>query len=516
MAGLVFTPVDEIPKIVEEVRKGFQSGITQPVAFRKKQLVALHDLFKENIDAIADAMYKDLRKPRAEVELEGTAFCGDVIDTLEHLDQWTADTVVKPDLAYATDTTVVQYEPFGLVLNISPWNYPFVLTLAPLMGMLAAGNAVILKPSEVAANSAKLIAELVPKYLDPRVVRVIKGGVAETTRLLELQFDHILYTGNGTVAKIVASAAAKHLTPVTLELGGKSPVIVDKSCKDLAIAARRVAWGKYFNCGQTCIAPDYVLVYEPYAEEFCSLVKRFIGEFYGTDAQKSASYGRVINGNHFRRIKKILEQSKQDPDAQLIFGGRTDEADLFIEPTVVLLKAGLPGAAKNALMEGELFAPVLPVIPIKSLDEAIAYIAKNDHPLAAYVFSSDRKVVEDCKRRIHAGGFVANDVIMHFLVAQMPFGGVGPSGCGAYHGIEGFRNFSHKKSCLLRPLALEMVNDLRVAPYSEQKSAWLGWILGKKLNRNKFLNDRQGPSTLALVGAAAVGAVGYIAYKARK
>jgi aldehyde dehydrogenase (NAD+) len=332
-------------------------------------------------------------------------------------------------------------QPLGTVLVIAPWNYPVQLLLGPLVPALAAGNTVVLKPSEVAGATAEVLAELIPRYLDERAVQVVTGGVEETTELLTHRFDHIFYTGNGTVGRIVMEAASRHLTPVTLELGGKSPAIVTRSA-DVAVSARRVAWGKFINAGQTCVAPDYVLVDEQVHDEFVAELGASISSFFGDDPQQSPDYGRIVNERHHARLTGLLDRGGYDAVA---VGGGHDVGERYIAPTV--LTGVKPDAA---VMDDEIFGPILPVLPYAELDDAIAFVNDRPQPLALYVFASRSTDIDRVVDRTTAGGVTVNHTLLHVSVPELPFGGVGASGIGAYHGEAGFRVFSHAKPVLQR------------------------------------------------------------------
>jgi len=361
-------------------------------------------------------------------------------------------------------------------LIIGAWNYPVQLTLVPLIGAIAAWNCVVLKPSEVSPHTAQLLANILPKYLDKQAYRVVNGGVAETTTLLEQKFDHILYTGNGNVGKIVMRAAAAHLTPVTLELGGKSPAIVDSNV-NIVNAARRIAWGRFMNAGQTCIAPDYVLIKSGLERPFIDAVKATLDEFYGKDVQKSHDYCRIVNKTHFNRLKKVIETA----GGEKVIGGELNEEDRFIPPTVILNPD-----ENSSVLRDEIFGPILPIVPIKSIDEAIRYVNDRDKPLALYVFSKDKKVIEKVLSNTTSGGAVANDTLMHATVPELPFGGVGPSGVGAYHGKHSFELFSHKKAVMVKDMGMEFLNDVRYPPYTPDKLKVILFLTTKKLKG--FLN----------------------------
>jgi aldehyde dehydrogenase (NAD+) len=329
------------------------------------------------------------------------------------------------------------------------------LALAPMVGAIAAGNAVVLKPSEVAAHTSNALAHFLPEYVDPEAITVVEGAVSETKALLAQRFDHIFYTGNGKVGRIVMEAASRHLTPVTLELGGKSPVIIDDSA-DLEVAARRIAWGKYLNAGQTCIAPDYVLVSRDKEDQFVELVRRSVFDFYGNEPQSSDDYARIVDDNHFKRLTGLLGSG----DA--VVGGDHDEATRYIAPTVLRNVA-----PDSPVMQDEIFGPILPVVPVDSVDEAITFVNQRDKPLALYVFSKDNTVTDRVLGRTSSGGACVNATLFQVAAPDLPFGGVGESGMGAYHGKASFDVFSHMKPVLKK--ANKPDPDLAYPPYTEKK-----------------------------------------------
>jgi aldehyde dehydrogenase (NAD+) len=334
-------------------------------------------------------------------------------------------------------------EPLGVVLVIAPWNYPIQLLLVPAAGAIAAGNAVVMKPSEVSAATSTVLARLVPKYLDQKAITLVEGGVPETTALLAEHFDHIFYTGNGTVGRIVMAAAANNLTPVTLELGGKSPVIIDESA-NIHVAARRIAWGKWLNAGQTCVAPDYILVNEKVRQPFLDELGKAINDFFGADPQTSESYGRIVSPRHFDRLKSLMTGGK------VIIGGETNADSRYVAPTV------LGDVDMNsALMNEEIFGPLLPVISITSTKQAVEFITARPHPLALYVFAENKAVVKEVLAKTTAGGVTVNGTLMHLTSPHLPFGGIGESGMGGYHGKSGVRLFQHMKPVLSRGTKLD-------------------------------------------------------------
>ncbi|MFF2503729.1 aldehyde dehydrogenase family protein [Streptomyces sp. NPDC058067] len=434
----------DIHDLVARLRATFATGRTRPLAWRREQLTRLRSLFTEHRGDIADALYADLRKPRADAFATEIDFPVREIDhTLHHLDGWLRPRPVSSGaLAGLPDgsTAGTQYDPLGTVLIIAPWNYPVQLLLVPLVGALAAGNTVVLKPSEVTPATSALMARLVPQYLDTRAVAVVEGGVPETTELLAQRWDHIFYAGNGTVGRIVMRAAAEHLTPVTLELGGKSPVFVDRDV-DLARVAARLAAAKFRNAGQTCVAPDYVLTDPETAPALAAALGAAVEALFGPDPRSSEAYGRIVNERHFDRVAALLGSGTT------AFGGQTDRADTYIAPTVLTgVKPDEP------VMQEEIFGPVLPIVEVAGLDEAIAFINDRDKPLALYGFTESETTRRRLADETSSGGLGFGLPMAHLRVPELPFGGVGESGLGNYHGPHSLATFSHRKARLDVPL----------------------------------------------------------------
>ncbi|KAL6052329.1 hypothetical protein STEG23_014442, partial [Scotinomys teguina] len=398
---------------VQRLRQAFRSGRSRPLRFRQQQLEALRRMVQEREKDILAAIGADLSKSELNAySHEVITILGEIDFMLANLSELASAKPAKKNLLTMMDEAYVQPEPLGVVLIIGAWNYPFVLIMQPLVGAIAAGNAVIIKPSELSEKTAKLLAKLLPQYLDQDLYAVVNGGVAETTELLKQRFDHILYTGNTAVGKIVMEAAAKHLTPVTLELGGKSPCYIDRDC-DLDIACRRITWGKYMNCGQTCIAPDYILCEASLQHQIVQKVKETVKDFYGENIKESPDYERIINLRHFKRLQSLLEGQK------IAFGGETDEATRYIAPTI------LTDVDPNSkVMQEEIFGPILPIVSVKNVDEAINFINDREKPLALYIFSHNNKLIKRVIDETSSGGVTGNDVIMHFTVNSLPFGGV--------------------------------------------------------------------------------------------
>ncbi len=436
-------PAPEQPAdVVARLRATFRSGRTKPVEWRTTQLRRLRELLTENGTELAAALHADLGKSSTEAFRTEIDFTIREIDhTLDHLTDWLRpESAPVPAHLGADATAWTQYDPLGVVLVIAPWNYPAQLLLAPVVGALAAGNAVVAKPSELAPATSAAIARLVPAYLDTDAVAVVEGGVPETTALLAERFDHIFYTGNGTVGRIVLRAAAEHLTPVTLELGGKSPAFVDRDA-DLAVVADRLVRGKFLNAGQTCVAPDYVLTDPETAAALEPLFVKAVETLYGADPAASGEYGRIINERHFDRLTGLLDSGRT------VVGGQRDRTAKYIAPTVL---ADVDPEAP--VMREEIFGPILPIVTVDGLDAAIDFINDRDKPLALYVFTDSETTRGRIADETSSGGLGYGLPLAHLTVSDLPFGGVGESGMGNYHGRYSIETFSHRKAILEKPL----------------------------------------------------------------
>ncbi|OKK21961.1 aldehyde dehydrogenase [Streptomyces sp. CB00455] len=434
-------PSEQPADAVARLRATFATGRTKPLSWRTQQLHAVRSLLTERGDELAAALDTDLGKNRDEAYRTEIDFVVREIDhTLENLAEWLRPqpAEVPERLSPATAHTVL--DPLGVVLVIAPWNYPLQLLLAPVVGALAAGNCVVAKPSEMAPATSKTVADLLPVYLDTDAVVVVEGGVPETTELLAQRFDHIFYTGNGTVGRVVMQAAAEHLTPVTLELGGKSPAFVDRGT-DLAVVAARLASTKFMNAGQTCVAPDYVLTDPETARELEKALAEAVHGLYGDDPATSPSYGRIINTRHFDRLTGLLDSGRT------VVGGAHDRARRYVAPTVLA-----EVAPDSPVMREEIFGPILPVVEVAGLDEAIAFINDRDKPLALYAFTESDTTRERLTRETSSGGLAFGLPVAHLTVSDLPFGGVGESGTGNYHGRYSLATFSHLKAVLDKPL----------------------------------------------------------------
>ena len=417
---------------VEHLRRNFDSGRTRTLDWRRRQLQAIGEMLKRCGDEFVEAMRADITRPELECRMELGVCTNETSYALDNLESWMQPEPVG--LRPVPGRQRIVRDPRGVVLIIGPWNCPVELLIVPLVGAVAAGNCAVLKPSELSACCSALVAETIPEYLDPDAVAVVEGGAGETTALLAQRWDYIFYTGGGAVGRIVAEAAAKQLTPVTLELGGKSPCIVDDDV-DLDTAARRIAWGKYFNAGQICISPDYVLVKREREQELVAALARVTEEFFGTDPRSSADYGRIVNERHHARIARLMK------DGRPAFGGGAEAADRYIAPTVL---QDVP--PDSDLMKEEIFGPVLPVLPVDSIEEAIEFVNQRDRPLALYLFTRRQKVEDEVLSRTSSGGVCVNGTMLQAASPEMPFGGTGASGHGAYHGRHSFETFSHRKA----------------------------------------------------------------------
>jgi aldehyde dehydrogenase (NAD+) len=455
-------PSLKIPEIVARLRRTFATGRTKNVDWRKRQLEALDKMMVENEEAIAAALADDLDRSPFEAWLADSASTAvEARFAAKRVKRWTRRKYRMLELPQLPGRGWIEYEPYGTVLIIGAWNYPFYLTLGPLVGAIAAGNTVVLKPSEIAPASAQLMAELVPKYLDTDAIAVIQGDGAVSQELIAQGFDRVMFTGGTEIGRKVYEGAAPHLTPVTLELGGKSPVIVADDA-DVDVAAKRIAWIKLMNGGQTCVAPDYVLADAKIRDE---LVRK-IGDSLSTMEGRDSAGKRIVNQRQFDRLASYLAATK----GTVAVGGGTDRSQLRIQPTVVLD----PDPAEP-MMENEIFGPILPVITVGSLDEAIRFVNSRPKPLAAYLFTKTKNVRERVIKEVPAGGMMVNHLAFQVTTARLPFGGVGSSGMGAYHGRFGFEEFSHRKAVLTKPTRPDF-SAMLYPPYTAK-----AWKLARRI-----------------------------------
>jgi aldehyde dehydrogenase (NAD+) len=452
-----------IPATLTRLRQTFDSGKTRPVEWRLHQLAEVDRMMRDHETDFAEALQLDLGKCRFESVLTETSFVqAEAKYARKHLTSWMKPQRVRTPLMAQPGRSYIKPEPKGVVLIIAPWNYPMSMVAAPLVGAIAAGNCAVLKPSEVTQHTSAALARILPRYLDPEAFAVIEGGIPETTELLEQQFDHILYTGNERVARIVMAAASKHLTPVTLELGGKSPCLIDKSA-DIDVAASRIAWGKFINAGQTCVAPDHVLVHREVAAQFVEALAGKIREFYGDDPSQSPDYCRIASERHTERFAKLLQGQK------IHTGGQVDVARRYVAPTIVL-----DPAPDSMLMQEEIFGPVLPVITVDEMHHAVKFVADRPKPLALYLFSKSEALEDVVLSRLSAGSVCINDAVLFMVSPELPFGGIGNSGMGRYTGWYGFETFSHMKPVMKRSFRFDA--PMRYPPYTERKAKLLKMV----------------------------------------
>ena len=424
---------------VERLRDTFAQGRTRPAAWRRAQLSALEAMLTAHEDDFAAALKADLGKGAREAYLTEIEFLrSEARRTRRSVHKWMRPRRVATPLFALPGRARIAADPLGVALIMAPWNYPLMLALSPLIGAIAAGNCAVVKPSEIAPHTSAAIAKHLPACLDTDAFAVVEGGVETATALLDQRWDKIFYTGNAAVGRIVMAAAAKHLTPVTLELGGKSPAIVLDDAQ-IDVAARRIVWGKFLNAGQTCVAPDYVLVTRGRQADLLAALTRTIAEFYGPEPARSEDFARIVNARHFERLKPMLD------DGTIVTGGQSNADDRYIAPTVLS-----DVALDSAVMREEIFGPILPVLSVDGLDEAIAVVNARPKPLALYLFTETRAAADRVMTETSAGGMAVNETVLHLAVPSLPFGGVGESGTGAYHGEFSFRAFSHEKAVLSR------------------------------------------------------------------
>ncbi|TCD61178.1 hypothetical protein EIP91_008822 [Steccherinum ochraceum] len=473
MSTLQHTSLAEVEQIYTRLQRTFKDGTTRPIAYRRKQLLQLARMFQENAAAIEQAEYTDLGKPKQEVAIaETSGVIESALFAAEHLEEWSRPEKVQVEEWRSSWDTTVYKTPKGVALIISPWNYPFILTFNPLVGAIAAGCPTVLKPSEVVPTCAALIASLVPKYLDSEAYAVVNGAVTETTALLDKPWGHIFFTGGGKIGKIIATKAAQTLTPVTLELGGKSPVVIDEDC-DLQLAARRILYGKTQNSGQLCVSPDHVYVPRHLVADFKEAVKVAYSTFFPSETalHPNSHWGNIVNPSHHSRVKGLLDRTL----GEILVGGQVDGAKR-IAPTVV---TGVK--PDDSLMEEEIFGPILPILEVENLDETIKLISNGSSPLVIYAFTNNEETKEKLLNRTTSGSLVFNDTTIQLAVHEMPFGGHGESGYGAYYDKNSFDTFTHKRSSINVPAAAEAMFGARYRPYSEEKYALMTQSIHSKI-----------------------------------
>ncbi|BAT55277.1 Aldehyde dehydrogenase [Nostoc sp. NIES-3756] len=451
---MVTIETSKITRIVEKQRNFFQTGQTKDVNFRLEQLNKLKQLITENEQQITKALKADLNKSEFEIYATEIGSIKEINYAIKNIKNWSKPKKADVPLDFFSYSGKIYPEPLGVVLIVSPWNYPFALIITPLVGAIAAGNCAIVKPSELAPHTSSLVAELISKYFKSEYIAIVEGSVETSQELLAQKFDHIFFTGGTAIGKIVMEAAAKQLTPVTLELGGKSPCIVDTDI-NFEHTARRITWGKFINAGQTCIAPDYLLVNQNIKKDLIAAIQKTLKQFYGDNPAQSPDYGRIISHRHFERLTKFLNNGK------IIVGGETNYENKYIAPTI-LDKVALT----DPVMQEEIFGPILPVIEYTDIKDAIALINSQPKPLALYLFTQNQTLQKRVLQETSSGGVCINDTMMHIGVSSLPFGGVGDSGIGSYHGKASFDTFSHYKSVLKNSFWLDL--NWRYAPYKDK------------------------------------------------
>ncbi|HDG5462946.1 TPA: aldehyde dehydrogenase [Staphylococcus aureus] len=432
----------------------FNTQQTKDISFRKEQLKKLSKAIKSYESDILEALYTDLGKNKVEAyATEIGITLKSIKNARKELKNWTKTKNVDTPLYLFPTKSYIKKEPYGTVLIIAPFNYPFQLVFEPLIGAIAAGNTAIIKPSELTPNVARVIKRLINETFDTNYIEVIEGGIEETQTLIHLPFDYVFFTGSENVGKIVYQAASENLVPVTLEMGGKSPVIVDETA-NIKVASERICFGKFTNAGQTCVAPDYILVHESVKDDLITALSKTLREFYGQNIQQSPDYGRIVNLKHYHRLTSLLNSAQMN----IVFGGHSDEDERYIEPTLLDHVT-----SDSAIMQEEIFGPILPILTYQSLDEAIAFIHQRPKPLSLYLFSEDENATQRVINELSFGGGAINDTLMHLANPKLPFGGVGASGMGRYHGKYSFDTFTHEKSYIFKSTRLE--SGVHLPPY---------------------------------------------------
>jgi aldehyde dehydrogenase (NAD+) len=462
---MLTTSEEDLALSLQRKRAFFDAGQTRSESFRLDQLRTLRKAIETYENEALDALRADYGKPRLEAFTSEIGILFQEIDhAIAHLQEWMRPDRVHTPLPLQPGHSEILTEPLGVVLIIGPWNYPFQLVLGPLIGAIAAGNCVILKPSEETPHASRVISEMVSATFDDRYISVVQGpGQVVGPQLIENhRFDHIFFTGSPRVGRLIAGMAARHLTPVTLELGGKSPVILDKSAK-LDIAAKRIVWGKFFNAGQTCVAPDYILAHDDIKDAFVDEVKTAIQQFYGSDPKASPDFARIVNNRRFHALEALMT-------GDIVVGGATDAKDRYIAPTVIDNVT-----MDHPAMREEIFGPIMPILTWRDRDEVVSCVRQNRYPLASYVFAEDPEVIAFFVDAIEYGGGGINNCILHLANPDLPFGGVGYSGIGRYHGHDSYLSMSNRKSVLTSATWIDPA--LRYPPYSDRKEAWVEWFM---------------------------------------
>lgn len=496
----VLQNVEQFDQQLSIARQAFVSNLTKNVEFRRKQLKCLYKMLDENETQFVDSLTRDLKKPRFESMMTEIDFVlNDIRSALNNLSSWTSRKYVSKCFVTLVDDNYIQYEPYGVVLIVGAWNYPIQLTLSPLVGAIAAGNSVIIKPSEHAPATASLLSKLLPIYLNQQAYHCVLGDGQLSRKLVgSPRIDYVFFTGSISIGTEIYKTASVNLTPCTLELGGKSPVYIDEltytsstaSCSSKSFddtlfetSVKRILWGKLINTGQTCVAPDYVFCTPLIAEKFLQTAAKIINQFYGPQPRLHKDYGRIVDERHYRRLTEILSAQLIKQNNNQVIGGKfevDENGNYFIEPTILCCSSFYD----EPIMQAEIFGPILPLVVVKNEDEAISLINSRDKPLSLYIFSKRDKLINKFQDQTSSGSICVNDTVLHLVAEALPFGGVGKSGIGAYHGKYSFKTFSHKKSVLVRgfnPL-IEWVASKRYPPYSENHLVRMLRLLKRRKN----------------------------------
>lgn len=445
-----------IEEIVAKQKRFFQTGKTKDISFRIKALTMLKEAIKKQENNIYEALEKDLGKSTFETYMSEIGMVySELTDAIKHVKTWSKPKKQPTPMSQFYASSYIVPEPYGVTLIMAPWNYPFMLSIDPLIASISAGNCCILKPSEYAPNTSHRLAKLLQECFSEEYVAVVEGGIEESSKLLEQEVDYIFFTGGTKIGQIVMEHAAKKLIPVTLELGGKSPCIIEETA-NLPLSAKRLVFGKILNAGQTCVAPDYVLLQQSVKEEFIGYLKQYIKEFLGEEPLKNKDFPHIINQKHWERLQQYLQNQT------ILYGGKVDKETRKIEPTLI----DNPSRTSSVMQE-EIFGPILPIITFEKIEEAINYVVQGEKPLALYLFTTNKKIEQKILKEISFGGGCINDTIMHLATSKLPFGGVGQSGIGQYHGKFGFDTFSHPKSILKKANWIDM--PMRYHPYTKRK-----------------------------------------------
>jgi aldehyde dehydrogenase (NAD+) len=447
---------EQVLNMLKEHKAYFEKGETKNIDFRLKQLDKIKKIIQDNEKLIIDALNKDLHKSEFEAYATEIGYLYDSIKYFtKNLRKWAKVKKVKTPLVHVGSRSYIYPEPYGTVLIIGPFNYPFQLVIEPLIGAISAGNCAVIKPSEFTPNISKVIVKIIKENFDEKYIRVIEGGKEVTSALINSPFNYIFFTGSVGVGKIVMEAAAKNLIPVTLELGGKSPCIVDKDAK-IEIAAQRIVWGKFMNVGQTCVAPDYILVHKDIKNKLIDKITETIKNFYGSNPKESNDYGRIVNERQIKRLVELIDKDK------VIVGGEYDIENLYIEPTILNNVTW-----EDKIMEEEIFGPILPILEYEDLDKSIKKINSMPKPLALYLFTENKEIENKVIENVSYGGGCVNDTMTHLATPMLPFGGIGTSGLGSYHGAKSFETFSHMKSILKKSTKINL--SFIFPPYNKEK-----------------------------------------------